>query len=139
LSLTHESGLRSHYTDRGAYQTREQKWFSERFKKLDTDWKMTQGKRPITLGSRGVLFPDFTFTKDGRTAHLEILGFWRKDALAKRLALLEDFGPGNVVVAISRKLRGSKEAMDPYSGPIVDFAEIVPPKKVLAAVERVAK
>jgi len=42
-------------------------------------------------------------------------------------------------VAISRKLRGSKEAMDPYSGPIVDFAEIVPPKKVLAAVERVAK
>ena len=139
LNLTHESGLRSHYVDRGAYATREQTWFAERYAKLDTDWQMTEGKKPINLGGRAVIFPDFTFSKGRKKAHLEILGFWRKDALAKHLALLDAFGPGNVIVAVSRKLRGSKEAMQPYSGPIIDFAEIVPPKKVLAAVERVAK
>lgn len=139
LLLTHESGLCSHYADRGAYATREQQWFAERYAKLDTPWKMSEGTTPINLGGRAVLFPDFTFSRGRKKAHLEILGFWRKDALAKRLELLDAFGPGNVILAVSRRLRGCKEAIEPYTGPIIDFAEIVPPKKVLAAVEQVAK
>ncbi len=139
LTLTHEAGLRSHYLDRGAYKTREQEWFEERFSKLDCKWKMAEGKSPINLGGRAVVFPDFTFSKGKKRAHLEILGFWRHDSLKKRLDLLDKFGPGNLILAVSRKLRGSKEALDSYSGEVIDFAEIVPPKKVLAAIERVAK
>jgi predicted nuclease of restriction endonuclease-like RecB superfamily len=139
LTLTHEAGLRSHYLDRGAYRTREQEWFAERFEKLNCKWKMTEGEAPINLGGRAVIFPDFTFRKGRKTAHLEILGFWRKDSLSKRIALLERYGPGNLILAVSRKLRGSKDALEGHSGTVIDFAEIVPPKKVLAAIESVAK
>ncbi len=62
LELDHQSGLRSHYKDRGAYQTQEQVWFQERFNKLDSGWSLSEGKVPMDLGGQGVVFPDFTFT-----------------------------------------------------------------------------
>ena len=138
LSLTHEGGLQSHYLDRGAYRTREQEWFAERFEKLDSGWTLSEGKKPINLGGRAVIFPDFTFSKGKKCAHLEILGFWRHDSLASKLDLVDQFGPGNLIIAISRKLRGSKEVLEASGAHVIDFAEIVPPKKVLAALESVA-
>jgi len=138
LTLNHEAGLKSHYLDRGAYRTREQEWFAERFAKQDTKWKLSEGKTPINLGGRAVIFPDFTFSKGKKRAHMEIIGFWRRDSLEKRLKLIEKFGKGNLILAVSRKLKGSKEALESYEGQVIDFAEIISPKKVLAAVETVA-
>ena len=86
-----------------------------------------------------MLFPCFSFRKGGKVAHLEILGFWRHDDLEKRLALVERYGPGNVVLAVSRKLRGSKAALAEAPDWVVDFAEVVPAKQVLETVERVAR
>ena len=57
---------------------------------------------PIDLGDQTMLVPDFTFRKDGRVGHLEIVGFWRKKHLASHLASL----PENVIVAVSSKLAG---------------------------------
>ena len=64
-------------------------------------------------------------------AHLEILGFWRHDDLVRRIELIERRGPGNVVLAVSRKLRGSKEALSDAPAWVIDFAEVLPPKKVI--------
>jgi len=139
LSLDHTCGLRSHYTPRGGYQTREQAWFVERFDALDCGWELNEGKEPIPLGGKGVLFPDFTLERAGQTAHLEILGFWRHDDLTRRIELIERYGPGNVVLAVSRKLRGSKEALATKRDWIVEFAEVVPARKVLDAVQQVAR
>ena len=139
LSIDSTRGLVSHYTDRGGYKTREQAWFAERFDALDCGWKRTEGKQPIELADKGVLLPDFSFSKGRKKAHLEILGFWRHDDLAKRIALLEQYGPGNVILAVSRKLKGSKQALADSPDWVIDFAEIVPPKRILEVVEKIAR
>ena len=81
---------------------------------------------------------DFTFERDGRRAHLEIIGFWQRDYLQRRIELLRDYGPGNLVLAVSKSLGGGKGAVD-LPVEVVPFAKIVPPKAVIEAVERVAQ
>ena len=137
LTLTPDEGLVGHYADTGAYRTREQEMFEERWNAKARDWVMAQGSAPIDLGGRGVLVPDYTFTHpDGRTAHLDICGFWRREALERKLALLDQHGPGNVIMAVSRKRRGSKTKEIPaFEGPLVEFAEVVPTNKVLEALD----
>lgn len=140
LQLDSSAGLVGHTTDRGGYERREATWFAERFTALDSDWELLPGKEPITLADRGVIFPDFTFERDGRTAHLEIVGFWRRDDLTRKLELVRDHGPGNLILAVSRKLRGSKEALEEHLGvPVVEFSEVVPARAVLSAIEEVAR
>lgn len=140
LRLDASSGLVAHTADRGGYERREAVWFAERFAALDSGWTLLEGQEPVTLADRGVVFPDFTFERNGRRAHLEIVGYWRRDDLARRIGLVRDHGPGNLILAVSRKLRGSKEALGTHPGvPVVEFAEVVPAREVLAAVEEVAR
>ncbi len=139
LRLSNEAGLRSHYQDKGAYETREQQWFRERWRAAEPDWKLSVGDKPINLAGKAVVMPDFTFKKGGRTAHMEIVGFWRRDYLQRRAELLAEHGPGNLVLAVSRKLRGEKGAdLSGFPGEIIEFAEIVPVKQVLTTIERIA-
>jgi hypothetical protein len=135
LSLPSTCGLRSHYRDLGAYDTREAQWFAERFTALESGWELSRDGAPLDQGGEAIVVPDFTFRKDGREAHLEILGFWRKGSVAKRLQLMERCGPSNLVVAVSRKLAG--EAGDLPEG-VVSFAEVIPAKEVLRRIEEVA-
>ena len=79
--------------------------------------------------------PDFTLRRDGRTAHLEIVGFWRKAWLERRIDGIARVP--NLVLAVSRKLqtdRGPLAALDR----VVPFAEVIPVKRVLEVAERVA-
>jgi predicted nuclease of restriction endonuclease-like RecB superfamily len=136
LELTHEQGLVSHYKDTGAYRTRTEDWFVERFEKLDSAWRIVE-PQVLDLKGRGVICPSFTFRhSDGRVGHLEIVGFWRKDWLQRRLELLDKYGPGNLVLAVSTKLEGSKAGLGRFAGSVVTFKEVVPAKDVLAGLER---
>lgn len=140
LTVEHTQGLVSHYQDRGAYASREQSWFLERFQALDAGpWSLSEDTTPIDLGGRSLVLPDFTFTDGSRQAHLEIVGFWRRDYLARRIEALKRFGPGNLILAVSRNLRAGPEELDGFDGEIIPFAQVVPAKKVLEAVERVAR
>jgi predicted nuclease of restriction endonuclease-like RecB superfamily len=139
LRVTYADGLRSHFQDTGAWEPQEHQWFRERWSALNAPWHMGPGREPIDLGGRAVVLPDFTFEKDGRSAHLEIVGYWRKEWLQRRLDLLERYGPGNLILAVSRKLAGDAEKFENFPGVVIPFAEIVPPKAVLEALERAAR
>ena len=139
LLLSSDQALRSHYQDRGAYETAEEKAFEERFAAHPTDWRLSRDTVPINLGGRALMLPDFTFTQGGRTAHLEIIGFWRKDYLERRLELLARFGPGNLVLAVSRKLSGGKESLEGLGDALVPFTNVVPVREVMKQVELLAR
>jgi uncharacterized protein len=139
LHVDSDRGLRSHHRDTGAYTTRTEDWFRERFEALECDWTLSREGTPLDLGGKGVVVPNFTFRRGTKVAHLEIVGFWRKDWLRRRLAMLKAHGPGNLVLAVSSKLSVTKEVWKDFPGQVVTFKEIVPAKDVLAAVESCAK
>jgi predicted nuclease of restriction endonuclease-like RecB superfamily len=135
LRLDHSQGLRSHYQQRGTWRSNSEEWFETRFAEVAPEWKLGPG-RLIDMGQQQVLVPDFTFEKDGRVAHLDIVGYWRKGYLRKRLAET----PDNVVLAVSRRLTGDKTALPKtLQRQVVEFAEMIPAGKVRDRLEEVAR
>ena len=126
-------GLRSHYRDLGAWVPRTAQWLQERWERLDTDWTLERSGVVIDLGGEGVVCPDFTLRGEGKVAHLEIVGVWRKTWLQSRAQLLARHGPGNLILAVSSKLDGSKAGAGKLPGPVIPFKEIVSATAVLEA------
>lgn len=137
LALTDALGLVSHYRDTGAWVAQEATWFQERFTALGSEWDLSDAVEPVDLGGRALVMPDFRLEREGRVAWLEIVGFWRRDYLERRLELLERYGPGNLILALSTKL--VTEEVGELPGEVVPFARVVPARDVLAAAERVAR
>lgn len=139
LRLTPDHGLASHYPDKGVYVTAEERAFLAKVKALETPWKAVQRAELIDLGGRGVLVPDVVLRHaDGREALLEIVGFWRKGALEGRAALLREFGPANLILAVSRKLGAAREKLEALPGASCTFADVLPAREILALAEQVA-
>jgi predicted nuclease of restriction endonuclease-like RecB superfamily len=138
LVVSSEDGLVSHYPDTGAWRTKAEEHFAARFAEQDRGWTLTEGRLPLAVGDRHVVYPDFTLTDGARTAHVEVLGHWRPERLAARLADLERFGPANLVLAVPKKLSASERSDLPESPRVVVFADVLPVAKVLAAAARVA-
>lgn len=136
LMLDDTVELVSHYKDTGAWTSRTERWFRERWERADTDgWTLEPGSL-IDLGEQRVLVPDLTLRKGDRVAHLDIIGYWRARWLKQHL----DGTPRHVLVAASKRLVGEKKGGIPkrLEGRCVPFAEVIPVADVLARAEKVA-
>jgi hypothetical protein len=81
LDDTHN--LVSHYKDQTLYDSLLEETFANRFEKAKTDWEMERETVLVNLKNT-VFIPDFIFRHpDGRTALLEIVGFWHPDYLIR--------------------------------------------------------
>lgn len=136
LQLDSGSGLRSHYRDAGGWTPKEAQWLIERFTALESGWELITEPEPVPVGDV-VVVPDLSFRRDGRVAHLEILGFWRRGSLQHRLALLQQPSASNLILAVSRRLCGEEEEQELQG--VIPFAEIVPAKEVLKQIEARAR
>lgn len=138
LVVTHEQGLRSHYPDTGAYRTKTQEHLLANFSKQKGPWRLLDGQHSIQIGPSDVVFPDFSLTDGERIAHLEVWGHWRPEALTRRLEGLERYGPGHLVLAVSRRLASGRSKEVPEHPGVIPFAEVLSAKKLIEAAERVA-
>lgn len=138
LVISSEDGLKSHYSDTGAYRTRAQEHLLAAFEGEAGAWRLLEGQHPLQLGPSDLVFPDFTLTDGARLAHLEVWGHWRPEALERRLEALDRYGPGNLLVAVPRKLASGRSASIPEHAQLVVFSELLSVRKVLAAVDSVA-
>lgn len=134
LVLNHTLGLRSHYRDRGGWTPQAVTWFRERWDELDTrGWTVHPGEL-VDLGNQEPLVPDLSFRHEetGRVGHLDVVGYWRKAWLRKRL----EHTPPEVILAVSKKLAGEKGALPKtVQGQVVLFSEIISAPKVLERLE----
>ncbi len=136
LELDSRAGLVSHYAERGAWQSREATWFFERWMETAPGWTIEVGGPPLDQGGEGMVVPDFTMRRDGdaRPVHIEILGYWRKASLQRRLALMRRHGPERLILAASKKLLQAEEREEVEGGlgdAVVLFTEVIPVKEVL--------
>lgn len=135
--LTPAAGLKSHYRDEPEFDSSPEEAFFRKFERNKKS-KWTIRREGSVLDLKGtVMIPDFVFThKDGRTAHLEIVGFWTPEYLEKKLDKLRRAEETNIVVAVPDSLNCSR---DEFSAPVVRYKQRLLIKDVLPALDAVAK
>lgn len=140
FELTPSVGLVSHLKSTGMAVSREEKLVVERLKKKK-DWSVSKRATVLDLGGKDVLVPDFTLShKDGRKAYVEVVGFWRRSYLERRIEVLSKYGPKNLVLCVSRRMATEKTKADlgAVGDNVIDFAEVISVPRLLKVVERVA-
>jgi hypothetical protein len=137
--LDESVGLVSHYHDSTMYDSLLERTFAERFAEIDSGWQIEREVAIINLKDT-VFIPDFAFRhRDGRTALLEIVGFWRPDYLERKIMKLKRSGRTDMVVAVSADLNVSEEDLKEAPGSVLFFKNRLNPKEVIVRLEQVGK
>lgn len=136
-TLTSESGLVSHYAKPPEFDSLLESSFAERWNRLETPWRLEREVEIIDL--HGMVFlPDFALRQEGRTAYLEIVGFWRADYLERKIRKVLKADLKNLILAVSERLNVGEEKLERVPGPVIFFKGKLEPKAVLGALEKIA-
>lgn len=89
-----------------------------RFAALASAWRVEPASDILDLPGIGLCVPDLRFVhaETGEVAYLEVLGYWSRDAVWKRVELCERGLLSRVIFAVSTRLRVSEEVL-PESTP----------------------
>lgn len=139
FELTSEDGYVSHYAEPKDFDSALESAFAERFEKAGTDWTLEREVDLVPVPG-GVIIPDFRLVHpDGRSALLEIVGYWRPDYLRKKFALLKKSGRHDVILAVSERLNLDKAGVDvkEFGNRVVFFKGVLPVKDVMNVLDGV--
>jgi predicted nuclease of restriction endonuclease-like RecB superfamily len=102
-----------------------------------SSWRATAADTILALPGVGLCVPDLLLTHrdTGELVHVELLGFWSRDAVWKRKALVEQGLAERVVWVLSSHLRVREELLDEQCGGALYVYRRVPSARVL--IERV--
>ena len=86
----------------------------DRFRKLKTPWAVEIAHALLELPGVGLCVPDLVFTHrdSGRRVYFEVLGFWSREAVWRRVDLVNAGLQDPIVFAVSSRLRVSEEVLD---------------------------
>ena len=108
---------------------------------LDTPWTVAPAAAILDLPGVGLCVPDLVFRHraSGTIVHLEILGFWSRAAVWRRVDLVEQGLGGKIVFAVSQRLRVSEDVLgEDHPGALYVYKGVMNARAVLAKVETVA-
>ena len=130
MTLTSEVPLVSHYRDQGAYLSKEQQLFQERFNALDT---MAIGCRPGLLSSRRSVrvATGFCVEKGEYGPSPRGAGILAARGRSQTYTAAEQVWTETLAHCSQPKTTRVKKASIEFEGPILEFAEILSPKKSL--------
>ncbi|MDA0745185.1 MAG: DUF790 family protein [bacterium] len=135
--LDENHGLVSHYKDQTMYDSLLEETFATRFEKTKTDWTLERETEIVNLKNT-VFIPDFAFRHpDGRTALLEIVGFWHPDYLRRKLDKLRRANRRDLVVAVSRDLNVEEKDFENIPGHVFFFKNRIQPKEVIERLDAI--
>ncbi len=107
---------------------------------LPGPWRPAPSHAILDLPGVGQCVPDVQFVhqETGQTVYLEVLGFWSRDAVWKRIELARQ-GLAAVVFAVSKHLRVSEAALDEgLPAALYVYARVMNAQAVLNRVQEVA-
>ncbi len=105
--------------------------FAQRFKTLDTGWKIIREPEPIPVG-RQVMIPDFGFQRGGLMVYMEVVGFWTPQYLEEKVKKLRLLGDIDMILAADRNLACQKLDRIGEKLNVIYYRRRVPLKPVLA-------
>lgn len=137
--LDEDVGLVSHYRDQTVYDSMLEETFARRFQQADTDWILERETEIINLRDT-VFIPDFAFRHpDGRTALLEIVGFWRPEYLRKKLDKIRRAGREDLIIAVSSNLNVDRTDVKDVPGHLFFFKTRIDPRDVIQRLDRMGR
>lgn len=126
-----EAKLKGKARDAGAWLPELVLAFEKRFAEVAPEWAIDQEVPLLNLGGE-VVVPDFRFVhkKTKTEAWLEVLGYWRKGGVERRLRALKAHGAPKLVLALEQSLALDDEDVKGLEGPVVTYREIPDARKV---------
>ncbi len=93
----------------------------------------------LHLPGIGLCVPDLVFTRDEDRVYLEVLGFWSRDAVWKRVELVTEGLKQPIVFAVPKRLRVSESVLeDDLPGALYVYRSTLNPAQVRARLEAVS-
>ena len=134
--LTSDTQLRSHYATPPEFDSLLEQSFAERWLKLKTPWELEREVEIVDL--KGTVFvPDFALRHpDGRTIHVEIVGFWHPDYLRRKLDKVKRANMDNLILAVSERLNVGEDDIREIPGPVIFFKGKLDPRKICDVIEQ---
>jgi predicted nuclease of restriction endonuclease-like RecB superfamily len=110
-------------------------------RQLDSPWQASPSEAILDVPGIGACVPDLQFVhrETGAQVFFELLGFWSRAAVWKRVEMVERGLGQPVVFAVSKHLRVSEEVLpDEVPASLYVYARVLSASAILAKVERVA-
>jgi predicted nuclease of restriction endonuclease-like RecB superfamily len=107
----------------------------------ETPWRAAPSAAVLDLPGAGLCVPDLELVHagTGQTVYLEVLGFWSREAVWRRVELIERGLPYPLVVAVGKHLRVSEEALgDEHPAALYVYRRTMNARAVLERVEAAA-
>jgi len=120
--------------DQGLYDSMIEERFARKFKTHDSGWLLKREPEPILAG-RHVLIPDFSFERHGVKVYLEIVGFWTKEYIEKKISKLRSIMNTDMIIAVNENLACSK--FKKIKGLIVYYKKDVPIKPIFDYLKKI--
>jgi predicted nuclease of restriction endonuclease-like RecB superfamily len=85
--------------------------FVASFKRLNTDWRVSPATEVLELPGVGLCVPDLAFKRGATKVYFEVMGYWSRDAVWRRVELVEAGLAAPILFAVSSRLRVSEEVL----------------------------
>lgn len=124
-----------------AYDSSVEAEFASEFRALGTDWVLRREAEPLEAGS-SIMIPDFAFQLGKTRVLMEVVGFWTKEYLRRKLEKLSAVKDTPFIVAVDEELACGKLVSLKASNPnlhIMYYVGRIPVRKVLELLEPYAE
>jgi predicted nuclease of restriction endonuclease-like RecB superfamily len=114
----------------------------EEFCALSSDWHVRTNEVILDMPGVGICVPDLAFEnqRDGRRVFLEVLGFWSRDAVWRRVELVQSGLGERVLFAVSSRLRVSEQVLEEgQSGALYVYKGRMSASAILRKIEALAQ
>ncbi len=96
------------------YDSSTEERFANTFINYDTGWRLVREPEPIVVSNKAFI-PDFAFEKGNIRVYLEIVGFWTKEYIERKLQKIRELrverSDIDIIVAIDKELECSKHSI----------------------------
>jgi predicted nuclease of restriction endonuclease-like RecB superfamily len=81
------------------------------FKELGNGWQVAESRVVLELPGTGLCVPDLVFSRGSQKIYFEVLGFWSREAVFRRVDLVRRGLSEKILFAVSSRLRVSEEVL----------------------------
>ena len=115
--------------------------FIAAFERQGSEWRIDREPAVLDLPGAGLCVPDLAFVRarDGACVYFELLGFWSREAVFRRIDLVRAGLPQRILFAVSKSLRVGEALLDDApTAALYVFGRVIAAKEILARLEALA-